>query len=296
MTTFTCLFCNRSWPTRVRLNKHYGRAICGRRLAAGNDAAAAVGANLHAYRVHWRQRPRNHTSSTPRAAERPSDTDSACDSPPPEIPNQPEVSVPLPSSPSDLHSPQRAVISDEPDDDPEIVDKFPGAARRESKLKTPLIQSDFAAFTGEYGPFPSKADWDLAHWSTIEGVSQSAISRLLDSDAANPALAASSARHIKAQISALPSSTKFNHAKLSVPGMVEPFDLYYRNAIDVVADLLADPAFADVMSFAPERRWADATRTTRIYNEMSSGDWWHEIQVRICCYSRCELLVLTCCI
>ena len=189
--------------------------------------------------------------------------------------------MPVPSSPSNPDRLPCSIISDEPDDDPEIVDGFPGAARCESKRKIPLIESDFDAFAAEYGPFPSKADWDLARWTTMEGVSQNAVSRLLDSEAANPALVASSARHIKAQISALLSSTKFKHAKLSVPDIAEPFDLFYRDAIDVVADLLADPTFADVLSFAPERRWADAARTTRVYNEMNSGDWWHEIQVRI---------------
>ena len=50
------------------------------------------------------------------------------------------------------------------------------------------------------------------------------------------------------------------------------FELYYRDPVEALKALWGNPAFLQHMSFEPERRYTDASRTTRRYNEMNSGD------------------------
>ncbi|KZV90711.1 hypothetical protein EXIGLDRAFT_575973, partial [Exidia glandulosa HHB12029] len=60
----------------------------------------------------------------------------------------------------------------------------------------------------------------------------------------------------------------------------DTFDCYYRDALEVVADLLSDPTFADHLSFVPCKNYADSERTNRLYTEINTGDWAYETQVR----------------
>lgn len=47
-----------------------------------------------------------------------------------------------------------------------------------------------------------------------------------------------------------------------------------------VRALYGDPRFADHLVFAPERHYTSQERSSRIYNEMHTGDWWWAVQVR----------------
>jgi hypothetical protein len=38
-------------------------------------------------------------------------------------------------------------------------------------------------------------------------------------------------------------------------------------------------AFKDVMAFMPEKVFADAEGSSRVYDEMWTGDWWWDTQV-----------------
>ena len=56
-------------------------------------------------------------------------------------------------------------------------------------------------------------------------------------------------------------------------------EFYSRDVIDSIRSLYGDPRFAQHMAFAPERHYTSHERTTRIYNEMYTGDWWWTVQV-----------------
>jgi Plavaka transposase len=60
---------------------------------------------------------------------------------------------------------------------------------------------------------------------------------------------------------------------------VLPISLYYRDPIKAIKSLLCRPSLADCMEFAPRRVWADASKTKRLYSEMSTGEWWWRNQV-----------------
>ncbi|KAG8728742.1 hypothetical protein FRC10_004611, partial [Ceratobasidium sp. 414] len=55
--------------------------------------------------------------------------------------------------------------------------------------------------------------------------------------------------------------------------------LYKRSVVDVIRELIGNPAFKWVMRYAPERHWTSRTRRSRVYGEMWTGDWWWRRQL-----------------
>ena len=75
---------------------------------------------------------------------------------------------------------------------------------------------------------------------------------------------------------------KFDCSEIEVAG--ETFEMYHRNALQCVKALFGDPEFADELVFAPERHYADADQTIRLYHDMHTGKWWWNLQVCIINY------------
>ena len=59
----------------------------------------------------------------------------------------------------------------------------------------------------------------------------------------------------------------------------EVIELWRRNPVECVKELMGNPAFRDVMRYAPERVYDDEDGKSRVYNEMWPGDWWWNLQV-----------------
>jgi hypothetical protein len=60
---------------------------------------------------------------------------------------------------------------------------------------------------------------------------------------------------------------------------VEVFELWKRDPVECIKELLSDPLFAEHMQYAPERRYEDGEGKKPILSEMWSGEWWAKIQV-----------------
>lgn len=63
--------------------------------------------------------------------------------------------------------------------------------------------------------------------------------------------------------------------------LVEKLELWKRDPVECIRELIGNPAFRDVMGYAPERVYADKETSTRVYDEMWTGDWWWNLQVRL---------------
>ncbi|KII83546.1 hypothetical protein PLICRDRAFT_58393 [Plicaturopsis crispa FD-325 SS-3] len=61
----------------------------------------------------------------------------------------------------------------------------------------------------------------------------------------------------------------------------EDVELWRRNPVEVIRDLMGNPAFRDHMAYAPERVFTDAEGNMRAYDEMWTGDYWWEMQGRL---------------
>ncbi|KAI9444348.1 hypothetical protein F5148DRAFT_1278274 [Russula earlei] len=57
------------------------------------------------------------------------------------------------------------------------------------------------------------------------------------------------------------------------------FELWYRNSLQCVEELISNPMFEKYISYVLECIYEDSTGNTRVYDEMWTADWWWEMQV-----------------
>lgn len=91
-----------------------------------------------------------------------------------------------------------------------------------------------------------------------------------------------SAKDLRSRAELLPAGPQWYCEKFSIPGYAtkKPIYLFYRNPLDCVKFLFANPIFANHIDFAPRKEWTSADRSTRVYSEwMTSQSAW-DMQVR----------------
>ena len=86
--------------------------------------------------------------------------------------------------------------------------------------------------------------------------------------------------NLKRKISNLPKQDEWHTCTMTLSeDPTVQHQIYYRNPIDVIKSLWSNPTYADQMAFAPQKVWTSSDKTSRLYNEMWTGDWWWKIQV-----------------
>lgn len=60
----------------------------------------------------------------------------------------------------------------------------------------------------------------------------------------------------------------------------ETAELWFRDPVECVKELIGNPAFKAVMDYAPKRLFVDAEGTEEVIDEMSTASWWWKMQVR----------------
>ncbi|PBK87099.1 hypothetical protein ARMGADRAFT_939452, partial [Armillaria gallica] len=61
----------------------------------------------------------------------------------------------------------------------------------------------------------------------------------------------------------------------------EHLEMWYRDPVEIVCELIGNPIFKEVMAYAPIQLFADAQGTEQVFNEMWTGEWWWRIQERL---------------
>lgn len=69
-------------------------------------------------------------------------------------------------------------------------------------------------------------------------------------------------------------------------------ELWRRDPVECICELIGNPAFKDVMAFAPERAYEDGQGKVHIYDEMWTCDWWWDMQVSLKLYLKPSLLLI----
>lgn len=94
------------------------------------------------------------------------------------------------------------------------------------------------------------------------------------------------------KIDALPTGPEWFRDVITVTGnmmdaednLVEgDLELWRRDPLECIRDLIQNPAFNELMVYAPEKVYCDSKGHIRVYDEMWTGDWWSELQVSFCC-------------
>jgi len=60
--------------------------------------------------------------------------------------------------------------------------------------------------------------------------------------------------------------------------MGEKLELWRRDPLECIQELLGNPAFKDHVSYAPERVYTSTEGEEQVYDEMWTGDWWWNTQ------------------
>ena len=61
--------------------------------------------------------------------------------------------------------------------------------------------------------------------------------------------------------------------------LTENVELWLRDPLECIRELIGNPAFRECMKYAPERHYADRELRERMISEMWTGNWWWTKQV-----------------
>ncbi|KAJ7053461.1 hypothetical protein C8F01DRAFT_1375062 [Mycena amicta] len=146
-------------------------------------------------------------------------------------------------------------------------------------------------------PFPSLDDWDLGRWLVQSGLSQGKIDEFLHlktvQEKMDPPYATS--RAFFKHIDSLPSGPPWMCTPMTITGdemdkagkaKTEVVELWHRNPLECIAELLGNPAFEGDQTFKPMRLFrtrdmATGVLSNREYDEMWTGTWWWDTQDKL---------------
>ncbi|KAI0648469.1 hypothetical protein C8Q79DRAFT_1045282, partial [Trametes meyenii] len=161
--------------------------------------------------------------------------------------------------------------------------RFPGGlagaplshSRAPTEYQTYKDASD-ASQDNPYGPFVSKVDWEFARWAKLRGPGSTAVTELLVIEEIPRLLGLSykTTAQLNALIDKYLTSGRPHFTRWEIVVAGETFEIFYRDIIACIRALFGDPEFGGLLVFAPERHYADADHTVRVYFDMHTGKWW----------------------
>ncbi|KAG1799690.1 uncharacterized protein HD556DRAFT_1430484 [Suillus plorans] len=137
-----------------------------------------------------------------------------------------------------------------------------------------------------WGPFADEEEWGLVKW-LIARVGQTAIDEFMKLPITGHLKTSFTSKYLLMKaIDKLPRGTEWQLKRIQVKGNSgqaegEDLELWLRNPVDCIRELMANPEFDGKVSYSPERVFADAEGTVRQYDEMWTGEWWWETQRRL---------------
>ncbi|KAJ3990688.1 hypothetical protein F5050DRAFT_1538775, partial [Lentinula boryana] len=147
--------------------------------------------------------------------------------------------------------------------------------------KTVLDDFNGDQYAGErtqnlYFPFSSRMEWKLAYWLLKSSLSLGEIDQYLNLELTKRNhLSFRSAKELKARMDLLPPLARWKSQKLVVNPRYptkKPVVLFFRDAMEVLQDLLKSPLIDDHISFTPVQIFQTAAKLTRVYESWLSGD------------------------
>ncbi|THG92766.1 hypothetical protein EW026_g8251 [Hermanssonia centrifuga] len=194
-------------------------------------------------------------------------------------------------------SPSRgATVEDEPDDEDiaRFVRYYPSPVaqvlRRGESTFEEWRRVNEKDGRPRWAPFANEEEWKLAHW-LLKNVGQNKIDEFLKLDIIKRCELSIRSKYTFFQcVDQLPEADPWIYDELTVTGDVigedgkplsERLDLWRRDPVECIRELIGKPALRDSMGYAPEQVFADSNGTSRIYDEMWSGDWWWNVQGKL---------------
>ncbi|KAK1224152.1 hypothetical protein PQX77_012956 [Marasmius sp. AFHP31] len=145
-----------------------------------------------------------------------------------------------------------------------------------------------------WSPFASREEWELARWLMLSGVSQGKIDEFCSlsiiRDRVQPSF--KNKRTFLKKIDELPKVRGGWHCEeLEVVGNImevgddgvkrpktEAVELWMRDPVECIRELLQDSRFKDHVHYAPEKVYTNLSMKMRAIDEMWTADWWWSTQ------------------
>ncbi|KAJ6537137.1 hypothetical protein B0H19DRAFT_1213719 [Mycena capillaripes] len=215
----------------------------------------------------------------------------------------PDREEPIPPPESIPHS-RRPTVQEVPDEgDPEnfgrFVEFFEHEEQGRSMPARPLrpgetlfqrmhAQQEIKGTT-PFAPFRDKEEWDLAQWLS-KNVSQTATDEYLALPINKKAnLSFHNNRAFLQKVDQLPTGPDWACKMVKAAGnrvdengemMSEDLELWMRDPVECIKELMSNPAFRAHMAYAPERVYGtkEGHEESRIFDEMWTAEWWWKLQ------------------
>ncbi|KAJ7858828.1 hypothetical protein B0H14DRAFT_3085030 [Mycena olivaceomarginata] len=193
---------------------------------------------------------------------------------------------------------RRATVEEVEDEDERWYQPFPenhsaGGVSRACKTQFEKLQEEQKKKgLAPWQPFDSGDEWELAHWLMTSGLSNASIDKYLKlkkvREGINPSF--HNSRAFLKRIDALPEGPKWTCYPFELEGdeldasgkpKKEVVELWCRDPVECVRELVGNPAFRAKQHYAPYRIFKcfeDGKYSNREVNEMWTADWWWEIQ------------------
>ncbi|KAJ7760106.1 Zn-finger domain-containing protein [Mycena maculata] len=209
-----------------------------------------------------------------------------------------------PAPPEPIQNSRRATVEEVPDEsDPEnfsrFVEPFEDAEAGRAPAGKPLrpgrtlfermqAQQETEGTT-EFSPFLDGEEWDLAKW-LAKNVNQTATDEYLALPIVKKAnLSFHNNRAFLKKVDQLPTGPEWTCKIVTAAGnrvdendelMSEDLELWMRDPVECIKELMSNPAFRDHMAYAPERVYGtkEGHEESRIFDEMWTAEWWWKIQ------------------
>ncbi|KAI0082439.1 hypothetical protein K474DRAFT_1585490 [Panus rudis PR-1116 ss-1] len=141
-----------------------------------------------------------------------------------------------------------------------------------------------------WAPFESEEEWDLVEWMG-KNLGHNQIDEFLKLRMIkNCDLSVGSKYTFFQKLDKLPESQKWVYDDITVVGdrigednkmMSERLELWRRDPVECVRELIGNPDFRDAMAYSPQKVFADMGRNVRVYDEMWTGEWWWKKQTTL---------------
>ncbi|KAJ7813399.1 hypothetical protein B0H14DRAFT_3090354 [Mycena olivaceomarginata] len=134
-----------------------------------------------------------------------------------------------------------------------------------------------------YYPFASADEWEVASYLARSNMTVVQIDEFLKTPSyGQNELSFQSAKDLRSRIESLPPvpNGRRNHGKTDHPTK-KPLTLYYRDPLECLQSLLANPLIQDYIEYTPFRLWSEAGRLFRVYTDWLSGDHAWDLQDKL---------------
>ncbi|KAI0262751.1 hypothetical protein BC834DRAFT_925131 [Gloeopeniophorella convolvens] len=151
-----------------------------------------------------------------------------------------------------------------------------------------MWRDDAAAGEEPWAPFKSEDEWELARWLTRsvgQGKADEFSKLKIVQDHVKPSW--HNKYTLNKSLDKLPAGPGWRCETVQVPGdlkdkngrqRTEDVELWMRDPLLCIQELLGNPAFRENMAYAPERVYTNEAGAERVFDELWTADWWWKTQ------------------